>query len=43
MVVKRFGPELAGDLREGVAERLIGEKLAPKAFEEKLPKLPGIK
>lgn len=35
-------PDTAGTIRLGVAERLIGERLAPDAFEEKLPKLPGI-
>jgi hypothetical protein len=36
-------PETAGSLIEGVRERLVGERLAPKAFDEKLPKLPGVK
>jgi hypothetical protein len=36
-------PETAEDIRHGVAERLISEKLAPDALNEKLPKLPGIK
>ncbi len=36
-------PETADDIRRGVTERLISEKLAPQAFQEKLPKLPGIK
>lgn len=36
-------PETGAEIRGGVTERLIAEKLAPKALEEKLPKLPGIK
>lgn len=36
-------PETARDLETGVNERLVSERLAPEAFEEKLPKLPGIK
>ncbi len=36
-------PETAGDISLGVTERLVSERLAPTAFEEKLPKLPGIK
>jgi hypothetical protein len=35
-------PETAEHLRDGVKERLVSERLAPDAFEEKLPKLPGI-
>ena len=35
-------PETANDIRLGVAERLISERLAPGALDEKLPKLPGI-
>jgi hypothetical protein len=35
-------PETADQLRAGVNERLISERLAPAAFEEKLPKLPGV-
>lgn len=35
-------PDLANDLRDGTAELLVGERLAPRAFDEKLPKLPGI-
>jgi hypothetical protein len=36
-------PETAGDIEAGVRERLVGERLAPEALTEKLPKLPGIK
>lgn len=35
-------PETADDIVVGVKERLISERLAPKALDEKLPKLPGI-
>jgi hypothetical protein len=35
-------PETADDIRLGVVERLISERLAPDALDEKLPKLPGI-
>jgi hypothetical protein len=36
-------PETAEDIAIGVRERLIAERLAPEALEERLPKLPGIK
>lgn len=36
-------PETGAEIRAGVTERLIAEKLAPKALDEKLAKLPGIK
>jgi hypothetical protein len=36
-------PETAEDIEIGVKERLIAERLAPKALDERLPKLPGIK
>lgn len=36
-------PETADGIRAGVREELISEKLAPEAYAEKLPKLPGIK
>jgi AIPR protein len=35
-------PETAEDIRARVREDLISEKLAPDAYAEKLPKLPGI-
>lgn len=35
-------PETAGEISTGVNERLVGERLAPDALKEKLPKLPGI-
>ena len=35
-------PETAEAIRAGVRENLISEKLAPDAYAEKLPKLPGI-
>lgn len=39
-VIRR--PDTADHMRRGVTERLISERLAPEAFAEKLPKLPGI-
>jgi hypothetical protein len=36
-------PETAEDIEIGVRERLIAERLAPEALDERLPKLPGIK
>lgn len=36
-------PETADDIEIGIKERLIAERLAPKALDERLPKLPGIK
>lgn len=35
-------PETADAIRVRVRERLVSERLAPQALEEKLPKLPGI-
>lgn len=35
-------PDTADAIRQRVLERLVSEKLAPQAYEEKLPTLPGI-